>query len=91
VFKDKRSVKNGKKRTKKEHEHAKKIDWRGGDDGRFTVSGRVTMLYSREKSYIKQECRSVFAKGRRHIRLVCEHAISSSHKEEERGVFIIAS
>jgi hypothetical protein len=52
---------------------------------------RVTMLYNREWSYIKQGCRSVFAAGRRHIRLLCAHAVSSSHKEEERGVFIIAS
>ena len=33
---------------------------------------------------MKQECRSVFATGRRHMRLVCAHEISSNHVEEER-------
>jgi hypothetical protein len=40
--------------------------------------------YYAELSCIKQECRSEFTTARRHVRLVCSHAISSNQVKEER-------
>ena len=61
-----------------------KVDGRGGDRKRVSVSSWVMMLYCGEWSCIKQECRSVLATGRRHIRIVCEHAIGSNRAKVER-------